>query len=121
MIDIKTNDKKTIITIDSNTYSEDVIYKCMYWYGAEFIVDIRKNEISNKFEITLQKKSNYEEKQNLNERIKQDLIDFKLRDIVTKETQVIRELITAKAFSNFQSDEIPSGDISDPIGYNPLL
>lgn len=121
MIDIQTKDNKTIITIDSKTYSEDAIYKCMYWYGADFIVDIRKNEISNKFEVTLQEKSNHEGKQNLNERIRQDLIDFKLRDIVTKETRVIRELITAKAFSNFQSDEIPSGEISDPIGYNPLL
>jgi hypothetical protein len=46
------------------------------------------------------------------------LIDFSLRDIVTKETQNIRDLLIAKAFSNGEFDEEPTGDASDPVGFN---
>ena len=52
---------------------------------------------------------------------KRDLIDFKLRDIVTKETQTIRELITAKAFAYFDLDDNPATEISDPVGFNPSI
>lgn len=33
----------------------------------------------------------------------------------------IRELLVAKAFSNGEFDECPPGDISDAVGFDPLL
>jgi len=51
--------------------------------------------------------------------IKKDLIDFKTRDIVAKETANIRTLLIAKAFANNDEfDEVPFGDINDPIGFD---
>lgn len=42
-------------------------------------------------------------------RLKRDLIDFNLRDIVAKETRTVRELLIAKAFSSFDTEEPPPG------------
>ena len=53
------------------------------------------------------------------EKIKQDLLDFKLRDIINKETRIIRELLIAKAFANYDDEEDPTTDISDPVGFSP--
>lgn len=47
------------------------------------------------------------------------MIDFKLRDIVSKETKTIRELIIAKAFAYYEEDQSPDTEISDPVGFNP--
>ena len=52
------------------------------------------------------------------QKLERDLIDFNLRDIVTKETKNIRDLLTAKAFSNGEFDELPPGELSDPVGFN---
>jgi hypothetical protein len=55
------------------------------------------------------------------QKLERDIIDFNLRDIVTKETQNIRDLLIAKAFSNGEFDELPPGEITDPVGYNVML
>lgn len=51
-------------------------------------------------------------------RIKQDLIDFRLREIVSRETATIRELLIAKAFAHYEDIE-PVTAISDPVGFDP--
>jgi His-Xaa-Ser system protein HxsD len=60
-----------------------------------------------------------DELENLLLKVERDLVDFNLRDIVTKETQNVRDLLIAKAFSNGEFDELPPGDVSDPVGFNP--
>jgi hypothetical protein len=52
------------------------------------------------------------------QKLERDLVDFNVRDIVTKETQNVRDLLIAKAFSNGEYDELPPGEISDPVGYD---
>jgi hypothetical protein len=49
--------------------------------------------------------------------VQRDLIDFSLRETINRETTNIRELLIAKAFSNGEYDEIPPGEISDPVGF----
>ena len=56
--------------------------------------------------------------ENLLLKLERDLVDFNLRDIVTKETQNVRDLLIAKAFSNGEFDEIPPGKVTDPVGFN---
>jgi His-Xaa-Ser system protein HxsD len=51
-------------------------------------------------------------------KLERDLLDFNLRDIVTKETKNIRDILIAKAFSHGEFDELPPGEISDPVGFN---
>jgi His-Xaa-Ser system protein HxsD len=119
-MDIEVRGKELIITVDSSIYNIDVLHKCFYWYGGMSNVDIKKEK--DCFLISLTPKSDQGIEQDVNaisEKIRRDLIDFKLRDIVTKETQSIRELIVAKAFAYYGLDEDPSSDVSDPVGFVP--
>ena len=111
-----------IVYADSALYSKDSLFKCLYWYGDKFhtnisLVDETTYRVSikplNESELTDEK---------LNEllfKLERDLIDFNLRDIVAKETQNVRDLLIAKAFSNGELDELPPGEVSDPIGFTP--
>src|SRR4051812_16254351 len=108
------------ITISKEIYNIDVLHKCFYWYSSDYAIDI-SSESPNSFMVTINYKTAGEptNQEILIERIKADLIDFKLRDIVTKETMNIRDLLIAKAFANYEFNESPAGEISDPVGYNP--
>nr|WP_199002640.1 His-Xaa-Ser system protein HxsD [Flavobacterium sp. ASV13] len=110
-------DNELHFSLNEELYNEDVIYKCFYWYGADFNIDI--NKINSTFLINITSKLGTINHNELVLKIKQDLIDFKLRDIVTKETKNIRELLIAKAFAHFESDDNPSTEISDPVGFDP--
>ncbi|HTN37322.1 MAG TPA: His-Xaa-Ser system protein HxsD, partial [Arachidicoccus sp.] len=98
-------------------YSEDVIFKCFYWYGDTFHVDI-SSQSKKEYAILLTPKNDIDYDLIIG-KIKTDLIDFKLRDIVSKETKTIRELIIAKAFAYYEEDQSPDTEISDPVGFNP--
>jgi len=106
------------LLIDKDIYNEDVLHKCFYWYTSSFNVSISFHA-KKQFLVILQSKSQSTNLEVVLEKIKQDLIDFKLRDIVTKETKVVRELIVAKAFAYYGLEENPITDASDPVGFNP--
>ena len=58
----------------------------------------------------------------IKDKIRTDLVDFKTRDIVTKETINIRDLLVAKAFAHSDDfDASPVGDVSDLVGFDPLV
>lgn len=103
-------------------YSVDVLHKCFYWYTAEFAVDIEV-QADDMVLVRLCPKNKdltSDEHGALVNRIKTDLIDFKARDIITKETRNIRDLLVAKAFAHSdQFDSKPAGNVSDPLGYDP--
>lgn len=105
-----------VFELDSDVYSKESIVKCLYWYSNDFTVDIKLiNKIYNislKPLIELQENDLSEVTKKLN----REFIDYNLRDIVKKETNTIRELIIAKAFSNGEFDEEPKGDLMDPLG-----
>src|SRR5262249_11400252 len=90
-----------MVHVEKAIYSEDVIHKCFYWYGGTFEVDVSTHD-ENLFLIRLKPKNGLVDLQAVIEKIRRDLIDFKLRDIVTKETKTIRELIVAKAFAYYE-------------------
>ncbi len=118
-MDAEIKDNELILLIEKDIYNEDVLHKCFYWYGGNFDVDISSYS-EGIFSVRLKPTS---ETQDLNitvERIRRDLIDFKLRDIVTKETKTIRELIVAKAFAYYGLDDNPITEVSDPVGFNPV-
>ncbi len=114
--EIKGNELRLLI--EREIYNEEVLYKCFYWYGAKFNVEIGINS-SHFFEVRLQPRAESEDLRSTLEKVKRDLIDFKLRDIVTKETKTIRELIVAKAFAYYGLDDNPTTEISDPVGFEP--
>ncbi|WP_343744041.1 His-Xaa-Ser system protein HxsD [Chitinophaga sp.] len=108
------------VTVDADMYPEVVLLKCLYWYSNTFEVDVRKSS-ALQYEITL-KPLRHSDTMNWDAvvlKLKQDLIDFKLRQYVTDETKVIRELIIAKAFVYYDQQEDPASEISDPVGFTP--
>lgn len=110
-----------IVFADSSLYSKDSIFKCLYWYGDKYHINVSFAD-SNTYKISVKSMSDNpllrEQAEKLLHKLERDLIDFNLRDIVTKETKNIRDLLTAKAFSNGEFDELPPGEISDPVGFN---
>jgi len=94
------SENKICFTVNNELYNDTVIFKVLYWLSGIYIISSDKKD--NYIEITLEKGSEYnsEEVQNLKFKISQDLIDFKVRDIINIETKNIRELLLIKAFAN---------------------
>jgi len=117
--EIKSNE--VIVFADTSLYSKDSIFKCIYWYGGKFHTNI-SFEDSQTYRISIKPLSanllSQEELDSLLHKLERDLVDFNLRDIVSKETQNVRDLLIAKAFSNGEFDELPLGEVSDPVGFN---
>ncbi len=117
----KNNEVK--IYLDAKLFSKDSVFKCLYWYGNKYHTNFSL-ENPEKYCITIKPMSNDLlddiTLEGLLLQVEKDLIDFNLRDIVTKETQNLRDLLIAKAFSNGEFDELPIGEISDPVGFSGL-
>lgn len=117
--EIKGNE--VIVFADSSLYSKDCIFKCLYWYGDKFHTNVSFAD-ANTYKVSVKSISttqlNNIELEQLLLKLERDLVDFNLRDIVTKETQNVRDLLIAKAFSNGEFDELPPGEVSDPVGFN---
>lgn len=107
------------VILDKNIYSTEILHKCFYWYSSQYSVEI--SSIDEKWAIVVLSRINdsTETWDSVIQKVKRDIIDFKLRDIVTKETQNIRDLLIAKAFAYYEEDENPLSEISDPVGFNP--
>jgi His-Xaa-Ser system protein HxsD len=115
------NVNEIIVFVDTALYSKDSIFKCLYWYGDKFHTNLSFAD-SNTYRVSVKPNSTMQlssvELENLLLKVERDLVDFNLRDIVTKETQNVRDLLIAKAFSNGEFDELPPGEVSDPVGFN---
>jgi His-Xaa-Ser system protein HxsD len=116
--------REIIASVDGNLYSSKTVFNCTYWFGDKFHVNIQQ-ESGQDYVITLRPMLNAnipeEELPYYLQKLERDLVDFHLRDIVNKETGSIRELLVAKAFSNGEYDEAPPGEVSDPVGFAPLM
>jgi His-Xaa-Ser system protein HxsD len=118
------DENEVIVYLDKNIYSKDSIFKSLYWYGDKFHTNISFAD-NNTYRVSVKPISTTQlskiELENLLMKLERDLVDFNLRDIVTKETQNVRDLLVAKAFSNGEFDELPPGEVSDPVGFSPDL
>jgi His-Xaa-Ser system protein HxsD len=107
---------------DVSLFSKEAIFKCLYWYGDKFHANVAFAD-SQTYLIKLKAINNLginEDELDLYlQKLERDLIDYQLRDTITKETQNVRDLLVAKAFSNGEFDENPPGEVSDPVGFNP--
>jgi His-Xaa-Ser system protein HxsD len=116
---IKAPHKVTLI-LSADIYTTEVLHKCLYWYSGNYIVCI--NHLNTEVEVSIQPKETERsdfDSSFLQERLSKDLIDFKLREVVSKETRNIRDLIVAKAFAYYDSDDsLPSTEVADPVGFD---
>lgn len=82
------------------------------------MVDIERE--AGAFLVTLFDSSGKMNMEDIAARIRIDLLDFKTREIIIKETKDIRAMLIAKAFANDDAfDEDPSGTIRDSLGFDP--
>jgi His-Xaa-Ser system protein HxsD len=111
------------LQLDSGLYTEAVVFKCFYWYGADYEVVINRAADGRSLSVVLSPRAgplSGEHVDALVSRVRRDLIDFKTRDIVARETQGIRELLVAKAFAaSDEFDQPPLGSIADLGGVGP--
>lgn len=106
------------VIVDGKIYSSEVLHKCFYWYGNKFSVEINAKE--DFFIVDISELSKENRIKEILPRIKNDLIDFKTREIILNETKNIRDLLIVKAFAHDdQYDENPPGNVSDSIGFDP--
>jgi His-Xaa-Ser system protein HxsD len=106
------------LLIEKELYSEQVLHKCFYWYGGDFDVEIAVHS-EDLFEVTLRPTNLLADLTATVGKVKRDLIDFRLREIVERETRTVRELLVAKAFAYYGIDDTPQTEITDPVGFNP--
>ncbi len=116
-------DADTISVIaDAGIYSKEAILKCLYWYSAKFDTEVSFDGVN--YLISLTPLANSElAKEDLplyQEKLKRDILDYQLREIIHLQTINVRELIIAKAFSHGEYDNQPVGSISDPVGFDPI-
>jgi His-Xaa-Ser system protein HxsD len=123
MAELKNYSKDGEITVfaDAKLYSKEAIFKCLYWYGDKFHTNVSFHN-QDTYKITLIPISTSQISTNEMElylaKLERDLVDFSVRQLVNQETQAIRELLIAKAFANGEFDEIPVGELTDPVGFN---
>lgn len=111
------------IFLDKEVYSKEVISKCFYWYGGTYDIAIQWED--GRYAVTLTPlidgQMDIGEIKQLISKVKRDLSEYQLREIVDKETYHIRNLLVAKAFAYYEEeDENPDTEISDPVGFHPL-
>ena len=115
-------DGEILVFADAELFSRAAIFKCLYWYGDKFHTSVILAD-EKTYSISLKALGSAgiseEDLPGYLQKLERDLIDFQLRDMISKETGNVRDLLIAKAFSNGEFDEEPPGEVSDPVGFNP--
>lgn len=92
------------ITLDYNIYSDNCISNTVYWFSNHYT--IQRYSKGNEETIIIDSDENEE---SLKHVFFQKLNDYKLREIIDKETKDIKTILYAKAFGEF--DEITEEEI----------
>jgi His-Xaa-Ser system protein HxsD len=113
-----------VIYLDPRIYSREAILKASYWCTETAFIHISPASLDNKFivHITLKQSAptlNNPQPVTISELVGEycnSILDFELRRQVSVETEAIRQLILAKAFSESGVlEDVPPGAISDPV------
>lgn len=111
---------RLVFRVDSSLFPEAVLFKCFYWYGDRFTVDIDRDPDGERIRVSLTALGSPPDWPTIEARIRRDLVDFRTRQLVADETRPIRELIAAKAFAAIDPLPLePPGSVSDPVGFDP--
>lgn len=107
------------IVLESEQYSVKLLHKCFYWYTRDYRVTIEP-VAEALTRVRLQPKEKGIFPPALQDQVHNDLLDFKLRELITDETHTVRELLMAKAFAHYDTSQPLKEAISDPVGFHPL-
>jgi His-Xaa-Ser system protein HxsD len=113
-----------VIYLDPRIYSREAILKASYWFTEAAFIHISPASSDNKFIVHITLKQSTPTLDNPQPVTISDLVgeycnsvlDFELRRQVSVETEAVRQLILAKAFSESGVlEDVPPGAISDPV------
>ena len=115
-------DGSLTVFFDISIFSKEAVLKALYWYGDKFHCSIETTADTKFIQVTLKPmvaiNMTDDELTQYLQKVERDALDYQLRQIVQAETQNIRDLLVAKAFSYGEYDEEPRGEITDPIGFD---
>src|SRR5437899_2368559 len=96
-----------VIDIDASVIRLEAVKKAAYRFGASFFADIALVS-PTQIRVTMQPRSDREDPVALVGEFKNEALDQELREVVAKETEAVRNLILAQAFSKT--------GLLDPVG-----
>ncbi len=108
-----------VIRADREIYSREAVLRATYWITDRCYVLIRQPD-SKVFEIDIRLKADEKtasgDLEAIAGELANSLLDYQLREEVSRETEQVRSLLIAKAFaeSGILDDPIP-GDLRDPV------
>jgi His-Xaa-Ser system protein HxsD len=103
------------VVVEVAQYSEVTLHKCFYYR-----VTIQP-ALAGQVRIQLiPKEGSILDMPALQSQVHNDLLDFRLRELIAEETRPIRELLVAKAFAHYAPAQPLTAVISDPVGFHPL-
>lgn len=95
------------IVIDKNIFSDSVISKVVYWMSSEYVIRRSSEANIETIEINVDNKN----AKKIEEKFFQLLNDYKLREIIARETKEIKTILYAKAFAD--DEDFSEDDITD--------
>ena len=107
------------LVLESARYSGSMLHKCFYWYTRDYQVLIEPTD-GGCTRVRLQPKEGAAFPAAILDQVHNDLLDFQLREMIAEETRTVRELLIAKAFAHYDTEQPLSTGISDPVGFHPL-
>lgn len=108
------------IVVDQQQVSEATLHKCFYWYTRDYQVTILPGANHQTQVRLVAKEQTAVDLTALQHQVHNDLLDFRLRELIAEETRPIRELLVAKAFAHYAPPQPLTAPISDPVGFHPL-
>jgi His-Xaa-Ser system protein HxsD len=99
-IKINRTKKSLKILIPQALYSKEAILNCLYWHLDKPHVQFSLTSDENYLVSINATNLSLLQIENIENTFTNELIDFELREIVSRETTNIKELIIAKAFAN---------------------
>ena len=96
------------------------LHKCFYWYTRDYRVLIEPAVLADHTRACLAPKEGTPPVSPARlDQVYNDLLDFKLRELIAEETRNVRELLIAKAFAHYDTEQPLLAGISDPVGFHP--
>lgn len=114
-------DDTLTIEVDENLYGRECLLRTAYWFtdrcyllitralAGRFLVHIKAKPATLERPVT-------EHLELIAGEFVNALLEHQLRQDIETQTGAIRELIVAKAFAESGLDEVPPGEVDDPVG-----
>lgn len=91
-----------------HTYTLDTVKKSCYRFSSSYFVSLESSDVEAIVTFRFPSTVNTSQEEDIIERFQQDILDQDLRESVASQTEVVRNLILANAFS--QTDLLDNSD-----------